>query len=565
MLVPSTADLVGPTAGPPTAAPLFSTRQCALLRRLLNERARRRHESLKLYEPLPAQARFHASDSKQRILRGSNRGGKTLPAAVEIARALTGQDPFGKYPQRDGRCYIVGRDLKHIAETMWHKLSRAGAFKIIRDRVTGQWRAYRPWEPGDVEREAEAKPAPPLIPPRFIQAIAWENKAKRIPSKVTLKNGWEIDFFSSDAKPRRGVDIDLWWIDEELEDEEWYGELVARILDRKGRGVWSATPQTGNDTLLVLSERAREEEGEERRSVEEFVILLADNPHMNAEEKKEFMKSLTEADIEVRIHGEFAQTQRRVFPEFSKALHLCDWFPVPRHYTRYAIIDPGRQVCAVLFAAVPPPRDGKDPHAGPFVYLYDELYIKACSAEMFGQKMRHKCEGQNFEAFVIDRHGARLYDIGGGKSVEQQYRAALAKQGVKSRRTGAGFVLASDDVDGDLEMARAMLLVRDDGTCRLRVVGGRCENFLREIQRYRYKVVRGEVLDKPEDRGAVHQMANFRYLAAYDPKFRPPQGSGKARLGPAVAALRAKQEQERKHNGQSRVLLGPGEWKGERR
>src|SRR5258707_330098 len=47
------------------------------LRALAVELATRKMEGLALYEPLPVQAKFHQSAVRVRILRGSNRSGKT--------------------------------------------------------------------------------------------------------------------------------------------------------------------------------------------------------------------------------------------------------------------------------------------------------------------------------------------------------------------------------------------------------------------------------------------------------------------------------------------------------
>ena len=125
-----------------------------MLGRTLAEMARRAAESLKLYEPLPSQAGFHSSMAAERIMIGSNRGGKSLPGAIEVARAVTGTDPYGKYPLRDGRFYCIGRDGRHLGAVMWRKLGRAGAFQIIRDKDTGLWRAFRPWTDEDISRRS---------------------------------------------------------------------------------------------------------------------------------------------------------------------------------------------------------------------------------------------------------------------------------------------------------------------------------------------------------------------------------------------------------------------------
>jgi hypothetical protein len=50
------------------------------LQRVVTELAKRKIEGLRLYEPMPEQERFHASNARIRILRGSNRGGKMLPS-----------------------------------------------------------------------------------------------------------------------------------------------------------------------------------------------------------------------------------------------------------------------------------------------------------------------------------------------------------------------------------------------------------------------------------------------------------------------------------------------------
>lgn len=551
------APLPPPIPTPPPPPPGIAAWEAERLRRLVAEKASREIEALRLYEPLPTQARFHMSRSRTRLVRGSNRAGKTLSAAVEVARAVTGQDPYKKFPKTDGRCFCVGKNLDHIGSVMWRKLSRAGAFKIIRDKQTGTWRAFRPWSLEDVQREEEARPAPPLIPPRLIKSIAWENKAKGIPSKVVLANGWELNFYSSESKPPQGSDIDLFWFDEEITDELWYPEMAARILDRRGSGIWSATPQAGTEKLYDLHERAEKEAGTRLPSVAEFVVLLSDNPHISLEEKEEFANALMSDDERrVRIGGEYAVTRYRVFPEFSIITHGVDAFAVPAHWTRYAIVDPGRQVCAVLFAAVPPPDEGD------YVYFYDELYILNCDAEQFGTKMAQKTNGQRFESFIIDHHGSRVMDTGSGRNVELQYSDALKRRRVKSRKTGFGFQWGSDDVEGGLLAFRSWLLARDDGTTRLRVMRGKLPNFEWEIQRYRYKKNGDHVTDKPEDRGRVHLMACCRYIALANPKYVKPTG-GTASLSGAIKAFREKQARaKRAGRGDGPLInLGPGSGK----
>src|SRR5262249_5966608 len=159
---------------------------------------------------------------KIRVIRGGNRGGKTLAAAVEIARAVRGCDPFNKWPKGPLRIFCVGKDQKHLGQVMYWKLFRSQPFWVKRGK-DGGWRARRPGEPKE-----ECKPAPPLIPQHYIKSMAWENKKESVPSVFTFKNGTEMCFFSSNGKPPQGVDVDLVWFDEEIVDAEWLPEMKMR-------------------------------------------------------------------------------------------------------------------------------------------------------------------------------------------------------------------------------------------------------------------------------------------------------------------------------------------------
>lgn len=558
-----------------------ATSDILVYRRLLAEAARRQIEALRLYEPLEGQDVFHRSRARRRLLRAGNRAGKTLVCAVETARALTGRDPYGKFPTQNGRCYAVGKDESQLGEVLHRKLFRAGAFKIIRDRVTGLWRAFRPWDLEDMDREASAKPAPPLIPNRYVKERAWVKKAAGIPEKFVLINGWEIDFWSSKSEPPRGADIDIVWMDEEIVNPEWYAEMAARLLDRKGSLWWGATPQSGSTAMIEFHHRCEKEEEEWKKvgfdpaqepDSREIVISLADNPHLGQKEKDLLASELTEEQARVRIDGEYAVLGRIMFPEFDLRCHDIPKNPIPHNWTRYAVTDPGRQVCAVLFYAVPPVGAtfpvGRDPvtgeersasvkEPGEFVVLYDELYIGQCSAAVYGERMKEKCAEQTFHAFLIDRHGSRLTDMGSGRDVESQYKDALKANKVRSTASGCGFLWASDDVQGGIESVRFYLRTRQ-ATALPRLFTLDAKNnlpcFLWEIARYSRKVdPAGNITDEPETRGRVHQMANLRYLCASRPKYHaPPKASAKTDF--AYTRYMAKQS---RRGGGGQVILGP--------
>jgi hypothetical protein len=556
------ADVEGPIPGPEDAATEVPPRppegltlaEQARLRQVLAELAGRRREALRLYQPMPLQDAFHASNAGERVIRGGNRGGKTLAAAVEVARALTGQDPHRKYPRTDGRCIAVGKDLLHCSKVMYRKLFRKGAFKVIRDLGTGRWRAVLPVV--DDDRIDEAREAPPLIPSRFYdrRKISWENKKEGIPKTIPMKNGWEITFFSSIGEPMQGWDADLAWFDEEIEHPAWYPETQARLIDRRkfdaaagkvvgGKFIWSATPQAGTQVLYDLSNRAAECKDEPNPPIEEFHVTLLGNTYLTQEAKDEFIAKFAgnEDEIRIRVHGDFALLGMRVYPEFMpKGAHGRAAFPIPDDWTRYIAVDPGRQVCAILFAAVPPPGS---PLAGKIV-LYDELYIKKCSAKKFAEGLKAKLAVQDIQAAIIDHRAGRVTEIGSGRTVEEQYSAALKEAGVKFVRTGHAFTWGSDDVSGGIEAVRQGLAIVDGESAKWIVLWERLPNLIWEAERYSYKKhgPTGVVQDEPIKLND-HLMDCWRYLAMAGLKYVRPKTRA-TRRGYTAEALRAKKERE---------------------
>ena len=313
-------------------------------RRILAEVARRETEALRLYHPMATQQAFHESHANERIFYGGNQVGKTLAAAVEVSRAITGCDPYGKYPKTDGICYAVGKDGRHIGRVLYKKLFKPGAFQIIKDLETGKWRSALPGI--DDAREDEKLSAPPLIPRRMYsrKMIAWEKARDDIPTKITLKNGWEIHFFSSLGEPSQGVGVDVVWFDEEIEHPQWYPEMSARLIARRrvsmrtghtmsGKFIWSATPQAGTQRLYELTVRADDCRLNDNPPIQVFHSTLFDNTYLSDATKNEFVSKMegNEDEMGIRIYGKFAILGRKVYPEFTPfGVHGVKSFPNPR-------------------------------------------------------------------------------------------------------------------------------------------------------------------------------------------------------------------------------------------
>ena len=155
----------------------------------------RQMESVRLFRPQEHQMPFFLSDAPNRAVIGGNRSGKTMVASIYFSAVATGMDITGhdgnslSYPFSRDRpliLWVIGYGEKHISSPIYPMLFKAGAFKIIKDAVTSEWRAFHPVL--DKDRITETRDAPPLIPPRFIQNIVWTNKGAKQFEIVTLNS-----------------------------------------------------------------------------------------------------------------------------------------------------------------------------------------------------------------------------------------------------------------------------------------------------------------------------------------------------------------------------------------
>jgi hypothetical protein len=543
----------------------FSEAEVTQFHLLLHERTRRKKEALRLYEPLPYQSDFHRSDAPERSIRAGNRAGKTLAAAVEFARAVTGQDPHGKYP-RSGRAIIVGKDEKHCGEVLFRKLFRPGGFKVIRDEVTRQWRSYDPNT--DEPRRKERRNAPPLIPSRFYSQgdIAWGKKREEIPRKIVLNAGtdteWEIYFFSSLGEAPQGWDVDIVWFDEEIEHPSWYVEMAMRLVDRSeyneeeqrwigGKFLWSATPQAGTLRLFEIHKRAAACLGDPKPQVTEHWATIFDNRYLAEKSKMQALAKLggNEDEIRVRIYGEFALAGMRIYGEFNQhGPHCCSSFSIPSDWCRYISIDPGRQVCAVLFLAVPKPLPSAHEHFG-HVYIYDELYLKRCTAEILADHLWLKLQEHTVYEAIIDTHESRKHETASGITVDEQYRRAMEKKGIRFEATNSvTFTAGSDDVQSRILAVKSGLRIEEGRSVRWVVFRDKCPNFVWEAENYCNKkdVKHGIVTDEPL-KLHDHLMDAWAMAAAHGLPYRRPKA--KVRKPYAFEYLEEKKRKRRDRSG----------------
>jgi hypothetical protein len=493
---------------------LISQQQLEELAQIQAAIRERKAESLPLFEPMEKQAAFLASHATTRILRGGNRSGKTATGAVEVAHCALGTDPHGKYSPGPKIIWIIGKGEDHVGRVLFEKLFVSGpqSFKVIKDKETKLYRAFRPYLAEDLARISEAKFAPPLIPSRMIgrngnrKDIAWKNRALNLPSLVRLKNGSVLYFFTSGGDAPMGSAADLIWIDEDIENPGWVPEMRMRLPDRKGRMIWTAWPWSSNDALVDLSKQAESQANWEHPTVQEWVISFTGNKHLDAAAKAEALVDLEfrgEAEVASRDRGEFGFGDAMVFPYFHIDTHGInkEELPggqVPQEWTRYLCVDPGHTEAAALFIAIPPPGTKyKD-----MILVYDELYQTKASASTMAKAIEAKARGQEFQAFMIDNHGSRKTEEGSGRTIRWQFQQEFKKLGLRSNATESDFHPGTDDKDGRLTSVREVMRTIDEHP-RLRVLRGATPRLLWELERYRFMrdAKTGFITDKPNDKG----------------------------------------------------------------
>lgn len=438
----------------------------------------------------------------------SRNSGKTSAACSELARIARGLDPYEKRKPKNLKILVVGKDALHISSVLWQKLWLPSLFYIVPDEITGLWRAVRPEkgkntiDPIDAEREDLWLPAPPLLPPSDIKSIAWERKNQNIPKLVTLHNGTEMLFYSSKGLPRQGIELDVFYCDEELENKAWLSESRARLLRRDGIMIASYTPQSSTPEYFELHQRAVA--GDE--DVEEFHLTLEGNPYVSARAKQKLYDDLKSDpnELAVRYYGQYAIKGRQVYPGFSEDIHCIPATKVPDDWMVIVAVDPGAQYQTAVFSAIPPEADE--------IHIFNELYLLNSNAYSLACEIKKILGNYKAEAFIIDYHGGKQRPMGYSNTVAEHYEHEFARAEIESRSTGHGFIWGSDNVSGREHSIKRWLRNDDRGRPLIRFHEGMTPVLVRQLKSRFYKK---NDPTKRDDRMPHDTVDCLEYIAAF--------------------------------------------------
>lgn len=423
---------------------------------LFGEYERRKKHPFYTYEPDSHPDRdqlgFHQSRAMTRMVDGGNQSGKSRCGAQEIAWWLAESHPYQPTPPAP-RVYVISAQYRTLQEGIWKHLQN-------------------------------------LIPEWIIQEEGCNVPGWKVPTYVKTKNGGQVDFISGQGmeEARRKIqaaEVDLVVIDEEV-SQVLYEEALMRLLaggrrEGSGRIVVLATLVRGEEWCIDLEERA--EEGDPEVHLTRLSTYRArDAGHVSARVVAEVEATLPDDLRDVRLKGLTRRLEGKVYPEFDLKTHVIKPFEIPKHWTRYAALDPGWRTFGGLFVAVGP--DGHYVIYREF-YLHGRHYRDVAAAYFAAAGYHFNEESQWWEA---TNDSDRIQQIWIDPKSFGHYETGEMKIGnlFVSDEIKLYVQPALNDVEAGIEKCRGSLLPGLDGIPRMRVFNT-CVNFISEIRGYRRK------------------------------------------------------------------------------
>jgi phage terminase large subunit-like protein len=309
-------------------------------------------------------------DYYERVFAASNRTGKSLSGAFELACHVTGIYPSwwnGRVFDKPIKAWACGADAKSTRDTAQKELlGPIGAWGtgMIPAELLGTCRMLA-GVPGGVD---------------FIE-IKHVSGGKSV---IAFKN------YAQDIKAYYGTAMDVIWLDEEC-PENIYNECLIRTMTTEGIVYVTFTPLHGLTPLVVkfyakadllggakgldgvvnqegVSNGLEEQEARlVHRKVAKAIINAGwdDAPWLTEDAKRRMLDDTLPHLREARSKGIPAMGSGSIYP-IPLADITVDPFPIPDYYERLYALDVGWNKTAVLWAARNPDTD--------VIYLYDEHY-----------------------------------------------------------------------------------------------------------------------------------------------------------------------------------------------
>jgi phage terminase large subunit-like protein len=316
------------------------------------------------YTPMPQQAAFHASQTKNRIASGGNRGGKTYSGIADDVLILT-----RKHPHR-----------AHLYPPLGQQ---------VRMRFIGV----------DFDRGIDQTALPlfsQFIPPSFLKNGSWEDSYRAASHMLTLDDGADstVSFMSyeQDSDKFQSVTLHHIHFDEEPPQAIW-NESMLRLLDTNGTWTLSETPVQQME--WIEDELIEPALSGARPDISVFYFDTRENIHLSPDALEEITRGLSAEEKIIRLAGQYTNGSL-VFPEFKRTYPNVipqDAFWLTDDWRVYESMDHGYvNPTAWLWTAV---------HADGSIVTFDSLYSKNIVVEEWA-KLVHQKRAEIRERFGID-------------------------------------------------------------------------------------------------------------------------------------------------------------------
>ena len=342
--------------------------------------------------------------------------------------------------------------------------------------------------------------------------------------KIVFKNGSMLRFktYKQGTEAFASDDCDLIWDDEEP-PYEIYREQRMRLIDRDGEMIFTMTALKGVTELIselydnhdVIESKYSELLQEdlprviEKNGAKFFMLWTNENPHISQERLREDIKVLSRSEIKSRIHGIPLNMAGRIYPTFSKLVHVVteDMLPT-RLVTLYMVLDPhDRKPWAMQWWAVDKTGTCYCIREYPWGKNFNDMEFDDKSYDDYVSVIR------NVEAELLEIYGrsvaVRIIDPNFGHKTVQ-----LAKRSKGSAKTtpvkqllerGLKFKDGIDAIEaGHIQVRKALHYVQKDGEIIVQpkcFIYEKCENSIRHALRYSWKDLEtsdGDAKAKPQ-------------------------------------------------------------------
>lgn len=386
------------------------------------------------YRPHSKQEMFHRSNKRTRLYIGGNRSGKTTGGIVEDIWWLTREHPFQKIPDRPIAGRIISVDFLN------------GIEKIIKPQLK-QW-----------------------LPPSKLRGGSWSDAYEASTRTLYLENGSFVELMSYDQDLDKfaGTSRDFVHFDEEP-PESIYTENMARLIDRRGHCWITMTPVEG---MTWIYDTVYEKGILGHPNIDVVEVDMAENPHLDQQEVREFLENLSDDERDARGSGKFVQMGGLVYKAFNPQIHVID--PIDpmefrkTKYKQYMSLDHGlNNPTAVLWHAV-----DYDNVAITFDEHYEAGRIIDYHAGVIHE--RNKAHGRIPDVNICDPALAQRQALT-GTSIQTEYAVR-----------GIGFALGNNDVTTGVAKVSQYLAAGPDGAPSWYITRN-CANLIREMSRLRWK------------------------------------------------------------------------------